>query len=236
MPDRKIVSRAEWLLAREAHLVREKEFDRQRDALTRERQELPWVKIDVEYEFADVDRTISLKELFLERSQLVVYHFMFHPDWKEGCPSCSFWADNFERIIAHLNQRDVSMVAVSRARIGKIETFKKRMGWSFRWLSSEYNDFNQDFQVSFTPEQLDSGDVIYNYKERGFSGPEAPGVSVFYKNANNDVFHTYSTFARGLDKLNAAYHYLDIVPKGRDDQALPHPQAWVRHHDRYETG
>ena len=235
MHTNEVVSRSDWLNAREAHLVKEKDFDRRRDALTRERQELPWVRIDADYQFDDVDGTVSLRDLFQERSQLVVYHFMFHPDWEEGCPSCSFWADNFDRIITHLNQRDVSMVAISRAPIGKIESFKDRMGWNFRWLSSIDNDFNQDFQVSFTPEQLESGDVFYNYKERGFSGPEAPGVSVFCKDADGVVYHTYSTYGRGIDKLNTAYHYLDIVPKGRDEQELPYAQAWVRHHDRYES-
>jgi len=235
MQTKNIVSREKWLLARKAHLVREKEFDKQRDALTQERQALPWVRIDDDYQFDDVTGAVSLREFFQGRNQLVVYHFMFHPDWEEGCPSCSFWADNFDRIITHLNQRDVSMVAISRAPIEKIEAFKSRMGWSFRWVSAIGNDFNHDFHVSFTPQQLDSGDVIYNYKERGFSGPEAPGVSVFYKDSDGVVFHTYSTFGRGLDKLNAAYHYLDIVPEGRDEQGLPYAQAWVRHHDRYES-
>lgn len=234
MQTKNIVSREKWLVARKAHLVREKEFDKQRDALTRERQALPWVRIDDDYQFDDSAGTVSLRELFQGCNQLVVYHFMFHPDWEEGCPSCSFWADNFDRIITHLNQRDVSMVAISRAPIEKIESFKSRMGWGFRWVSAIGNDFNHDFHVSFSPQQLDSGDVIYNYKESGFSGPEAPGVSVFYKDADGVVFHTYSTFGRGLDKLNAAYHYLDIVPEGRDEQGLPYAQAWVRHHDRYE--
>jgi predicted dithiol-disulfide oxidoreductase (DUF899 family) len=231
----KVVVRAEWLLAREAHLRKEKAFDKQRDALTRERSELPWVRIEEAYQFDDIDGSVSLSDLFQQRNQLVVYHFMFHPDWEEGCPSCSFWADTFDRIINHLNQRDVSMVAVSRAPIEKIEAFRQRMGWSFRWLSSNGNDFNQDFHVSFTPEQIDSGDMTYNYKKGNFSGPEAPGVSVFFKDDKSVVYHTYSTYARGLDKLNAAYHYLDIVPKGRDEDDLPYTQAWVRHHDRYES-
>lgn len=236
MHSNKVVSRSDWLLAREAHLVREKEFDRQRDALSLERRELPWVKVDADYRFEDVDGPVSLSDLFRQRSQLVIYHFMFHPDWDEGCPSCSFWADNFDRIITHLNHRDVSMLAISRAPIKKIETFRKRMGWSFRWVSSFESNFNRDYQVSFTPEQLDSGDVVYNYKKGGFSGPEAPGVSVFCKNADGEVFHTYSTYGRGIDKLNTAYHYLDVVPKGRDEQGLPYAQAWVRHHDRYDSG
>jgi len=231
----KVVSRAEWLAAREAHLAAEKDFDKQRDALSRARQELPWVRIEDDYQFDDVDGPVSFSDLFGDRTQLVVYHFMFHPDWEEGCPTCSFWADNFDRIVTHLNQRDVSMVAVCRAPINKIEAFKRRMNWSFRWVSSFHSKFNQDFRVSFTQDQLDAGEVVYNYKERGFSGPEAPGVSVFFKEADGAIYHTYSTYARGLDKLNAAYHYLDIVPKGRDEADLPYAQAWIRHHDKYDS-
>jgi predicted dithiol-disulfide oxidoreductase (DUF899 family) len=233
MHTNKVVSREEWLVARRVHLDKEKAFDRARDELSQERRKLPWVKFETAYEFDGAEGVVSLADLFQQNSQLVIYHFMFHPDWDEGCPSCSFWADNFDRIIVHLNQRDVSMAVISRTPVEQIEAFRNRMGWDVQWLSSFRSDFNRDFQVSFTPEQIESGDVTYNYKKRGFNGPEAPGVSVFFKDTDGVIFHTYSTFGRGLDKLNAAYHYLDIVPKGRDEEGLPYAQAWVRHHDRY---
>ncbi len=235
MGEHSIVSRSEWLITRSQHLAKEKAFDRQRDQLSLERRQLPWVKVETDYQFADVDGPVSMKDLFHNRSQLIVYHFMFHPDWEAGCPSCSFWTDNFDGIITHLNQRDVSMVAISRAPIEKISTFKKRMGWNVRWLSSLGNDFNFDYHVSFTAEQLSNGEQTYNYKTQGFNGPEAPGVSVFYKDTDESIYHTYSTYARGLDKFNGAYQYLDIVPKGRDEQDLSYTQAWVRHHDQYGT-
>lgn len=235
MHTNRIVSREEWLVARRSHLDKEKAFDRTRDELSRERRKLPWVKIETDYEFDSAEGAVSLADLFQQNSQLVIYHFMFHPDWDEGCPSCSFWADNFDRIIVHLNQRDVSMAVISRTPIEQIEAFRIRMGWGVRWLSSFHSDFNRDFQVSFTPEQIQSGDVTYNYKKRGFDGQEAAGVSVFFKDTDGVIFHTYSTFGRGLDKLNTAYHYLDIVPKGRDEEGLPYAQAWVRHHDKYAT-
>ena len=236
MQTNNVVSRTAWTEARKQHLAREKDFDRQRDELARERRALPWVKVEGDYRFDDVEGPVSLADLFRERSQLIVYHFMFHADWEEGCPSCSYWADNFDRIITHLNQRDVSMVAISKAPIDKIDSFKKRMGWSFQWLSSFGNDFNRDFHVSFTPEEVEKGEMTYNYATRSFPSPEAPGVSVFARDASGAVYHTYSTYARGLDKLNAAYHYLDIVPKGRDEDGLPFTQAWVRHHDKYDAG
>jgi len=169
-----------------------------------------------------------------QRSQLVVYHFMFHPDADEGCKHCSFWADNFNAIGVHLNHRDVSFVAISRAPLAKIERFKQRMGWGFKWVSSGHNDFNYDFQVSFTPEQVRSGTVVYNYVPTDMSFPDREGVSVLYRDARGTVYHTYSCYARGIDMMNTAYHYLDLVPKGRDEDGLEFTQSWVQYHDRYQ--
>jgi len=231
---RKVVSRNEWLNARKRLLVKEKAFTRRRDALSRARRALPWVRIDKEYVFDGPDGKESLADLFAGRSQLVVYHFMFGPDWKVGCKSCSFWADNFNGIVAHLSQRDVTMVAVSRAPLKKLQAFAKRLGWSFKWLSSLDNDFNFDFGVSFTPEQQAKGRVFYNFETTSFPwGTEAPGISVFCKDKDGTVFHTYSCYARGLDMMNTAYHYLDLVPKGRDEAGLPATMAWVRLRDEY---
>jgi predicted dithiol-disulfide oxidoreductase (DUF899 family) len=234
MRPHKVVSEAKQLEARKAFLAKEKEFTRLRDQLSQERRELPWVKVDKEYVFDGPNGQETLAGLFGTRSQLIVYHFMYHPSWEEGCPSCSFWADNFNGIIVHLNHRDVSMVAISKAPLKQLEAYRKRMGWSFKWLSSADNDFNRDYNVSFTTEELAKGDVYYNYKMGVFPSEEAPGVSVFYKDEHGDIFHTYSSYARGLDMLNDAYHYLDIVPKGRDEGNLPWTMAWLRRHDSYE--
>jgi predicted dithiol-disulfide oxidoreductase (DUF899 family) len=229
-----IVSREAWLEARKALLAKEKAFTRQRDELSRERRALPWVKVEKPYVFDGPHGQESLSDLFAGRSQLIVYHFMYGPDWEEGCKSCSFWADNFERAIVHLNQRDVSMVAISKAPLSTLEAFKKRMGWSFRWVSSFHNDFNRDYHVSFTPEEQDDASAaIYNYKPGGFGSSEAPGLSVFAKDEAGSVFHTYSCYARGLDAVNGTYQLLDLVPKGRDEDTLPYPMVWVRHHDKY---
>ena len=228
-----IVSRDEWLAARKRILAKEKELTRQRDELSRERRELPWVKVEKNYVFDTPDGKRTLSDLFEGRSQLVVYHFMFGPDWEQGCKSCSFWADNFNGIVVHLEHRDVTMVAVSRAPLDKLQAFKKRMGWEFRWVSSFGNEFNRDFHVSFTPEELSKGAVYYNYGLMKFPSDEGPGVSVFYRDATGEVFHTYSCYSRGLDMVNGAYHYLDLVPKGRDEAQLPFSMAWVKHHDRY---
>ena len=233
MENHKIVSREEWIVARQHHLTKEKEFTRLRDELSRQRRELPWEKVDKEYVFDGPNGKETLSDLFAGRSQLLAYHFMFGPEWKEGCPSCSFWADNFNNIIAHLNQRDVTMVAVSKAPLEKLTAFQKRMGWTFKWLSSFGNDFNRDYHVSFTPEELKKGEMYYNYRLGKFGRDEAPGISVFYKNENGVVFHTYSCYARGLDMLNGTYHYLDLLPKGRDEAGLSYTQEWVKHHDKY---
>ena len=186
------------------------------------------------YDFDGPNGKRTLSELFDGRSQLLVYHFMFGPDWEEGCKSCSFWADNYNGIFAHLNHRDVTLVGISKAPIDKLLTFKKRMDWSFPWFSSLENSFNRDYHVSFTPQELERGEVDYNYTKTRFPSEEAPGVSVFYKDDAGNVFHTYSCYSRGLDILNSAYHMLDLVPKGRDEADLPYGMAWVRHHDRYD--
>jgi predicted dithiol-disulfide oxidoreductase (DUF899 family) len=227
-----IVSREEWLAARKALLAREKAFTKERDALSQERRRLPWVQVDKSYLFEGPAGKETLVDLFAGRSQLLVYHFMFGPDWEEGCPSCSFWADNYNGAVVHLSHRDVSLVAISRAPLEKLESYRKRMGWSFKWVSSYGNEFNRDYHVSFTPEEQKT--AIYNYKPSGFVSSEAPGVSVFSKGAEGQIFHTYSCYARGLDMLNGAYHLLDLVPKGRDEQGLPYPMAWVRRHDQYQ--
>jgi predicted dithiol-disulfide oxidoreductase (DUF899 family) len=232
MQPAKIVSQEEWLAARKAHLAREKEFTRLRDQLSRERRELPWVKLEKDYVFDGPDGRESLAQLFGEKSQLIVYHFMLGPTWQEGCKSCSFWADNFDGIDVHLAHRDTALLLVSRAPLERIQAFQRRMGWRIKWVSSFANDFNRDFHVSFTPEELASKRAVYNFEPRGFPADEAPGISVFAK-ADGAVFHTYSCYARGLDMLNGTYHLLDLTPKGRDETG-PHNMAWVRHHDKYE--
>ncbi|MGQ0485007.1 MAG: DUF899 domain-containing protein [Hyphomicrobiales bacterium] len=224
-----IVSQDEWLKARQALLAEEKAFTRARDALSARRRLMPWVKIDKAYVFDGPDGAQSLAQLFAGRGQLIVYHFMMGPAWQEGCKSCSFWADNFDPIIVHLNQRDVSMVAVSSAPFARIEAFKKRMGWSFKWVSSSGTSFNQDFGVSPAPGRP----MTYNYAPSKSTMDELPGISVFARDAAGHVYHSYSCYARGLDMLNTAYHYLDLVPKGRDEAGLSNTMAWVKHHDRY---
>ena len=232
--DHPVVSHEEWLVARTAFLAKEKEFTRLRDQLSRQRRELPWERVDKEYVFDGPDGRRTLAELFGDQSQLLVYHFMFSPEWDEGCPHCSFWADNFNGIDVHLRARDAGFVAISRAPLTKIEEFKTRMGWSFTWLSSFGSDFNYDYHVSFTPEQRSSGTAFFNYAkgDPGFADREA--ASMFYKDAGGVVFHTYSCYGRGIDILNGAYNWLDMAPKGRDEDALDFTQAWVRYHDRYQ--
>ncbi len=234
MTDHKVVSHDAWVEARKDLLAKEKELTRLRDALSRARRELPWEKVEKTYLFDGPNGQESLVDLFDGRSQLIVYHFMYGPDWTEGCPSCSFLADHFEPAIVHLNQRDVSMVAVSKAPSPTLEAFKARMGWTFKWVSSAGNEFNRDYHVSFTQDEIESGVAYYNYQPAGFPMTEAPGASVFYKDEDGQVFHTYSVYARGLDTFIAAYHYLDIVPKGRDEDDLPFKMGWLRLHDAYE--
>jgi predicted dithiol-disulfide oxidoreductase (DUF899 family) len=232
MDSPRIVSQEEWIAARKQHLVREKEFTRLRDALAAERRALPWVRVEKPYVFDGPGGKESLADLFAGKSQLVIQHFMFGADWQAGCKSCSFWADGYDGFVVHLARRDVTFVAVSSAPIERIEAFKKRMGWSFKWVSCDGSDFNHDFHVTFTPDKIAGGPVEYNYTERKTSSTELPGISVFCRDGDA-VFHTYSCYERGLDMMNAAYHYLDLVPKGRDERGLPHPQAWVRLHDDY---
>ncbi len=232
MNNHEIVTQSEWMEARKDLLTKEKEFTLLRDQLIQKRRDLPWVQVDKEYVFDGPTGKQTLSELFDGRSQLIVYHFMFDPSWDAGCPSCSFWADNFNGIGIHLNQRDVTMIAVSRAPYSKLAAYQKRMGWDFKWVSSYDNDFNFDYHVSFTPEELVKKEAYYNYNMQDLNFSEWPGVSIFFKNSGN-VFHTYSTYARGIDMLNAAYHYLDLVPKGRDEGDHDFPQFWVRRHDEY---
>jgi predicted dithiol-disulfide oxidoreductase (DUF899 family) len=214
-------------------LTKEKELTRLRDELSRQRRELPWSRVEKEYVFEGARGKETLSDLFEGRSQLVVYHFMFGPDWEVGCKSCSFWADNFNGIVAHLNQRDVTLLAVSRAPWPKLQAFARRLGWSFQWVSSHDSSFNFDYGVSFTPSDLAEGTGTYNYSRLETSSTELPGISVFSKGPDGEVFHTYSCYARGLDMMNTAYHYLDLVPKGRDEAGLPFTMSWVRLRDEY---
>jgi predicted dithiol-disulfide oxidoreductase (DUF899 family) len=230
-----IVSQEKWLQLRKELLSKEKELTRLRDQLNAERRELPWVRVEKNYVFDAPGGKVSLKELFAGRSQLVIYHFMFGPDWKEGCPSCSFVSDHIDGALPHLAARDATMVMVSRAPLAKIEAFEKRMGWRFTWVSSYGSDFNSDFRVSFTKDEMAQGKVNYNYVMQEFPSEEAPGISVFYKDAGGDVFHTYSSYGRGVEQLVGTYMILDMVPKGRDEDKLGFTMEWVRHHDRYGT-
>jgi len=204
-----------------------------RDELNRQRRSLPWVKVDQEYVFDGPDGPETLAELFCGRGQLIIYHFMFGPGWKEGCPHCSFWADHYDATRIHLAQRDTTLVVISRAPLKNIQAFKKRMGWKFKWVSSFKNNFNFDYHVSFTPQEIKSGNLFYNYGKMDMKIDEREGVSAFYRDRKGDVFHTYSSYARGIDMLNTTYHFLDLTAKGRDE----HPdsaQDWVRHHDKYK--
>jgi predicted dithiol-disulfide oxidoreductase (DUF899 family) len=233
MTNHQVVTQEEWGDARKQLLAKEKEFTRLRDQLSQARRDLPWVRVTKQYVFEGPEGKQTLGQLFNGHSQLIVYHFMFDPDWEAGCKSCSFWADNFNGIVPHLNQRDVTFIAISRAPFAKLQAFAERLGWSFKWLSSAGNDFNYDYNVSFTPEALAGGSAIYNYAANKMNMTELPGISVFFKDAEGKLFHTYSCYARGLDMLNTAYHYLDLVPKGRDEAGLPHAMAWVRLRDQY---
>jgi len=234
--NRPVVPQAEWLAARQELLRKEKEFSRLRDELSRQRREMPWEKVEKQYVFDGPKGKETLADLFGKRSQLIVYHFMFGPGWKEGCPSCSFLADTFDGVSTHLAHRDVSFVAISRGTLPELEAFKKRMAWQFKWVSSFGNDFNHDYHVSFSKDQQAQGKVYYNYEKAEFPSEEAPGASVFYKNSAGEIYHTYSTYARGLDPMVGTYNWLDIAPKGRDEDGLAFTMAWVRHHDKYVDG
>ena len=236
MAQHAVVPHDEWVAARKRLLEKEKALTRERDALSRLRRELPWERVEKAYVFDGPDGEETLADLFGGRGQLIVYHFMFDPEWDEGCKSCSFLADHYEPAIVHLAQRDVTLVTVSRAPPARIEAFRQRMGWRFKWVSSHRSDFNRDYGVTFSPEDLAGGGVCYNYVAAAFPMTEGPGISVFRKDGSGSVFHTYSSYARGLDMFIGAYHLLDIVPKGRDEDDLAFSMEWIRHHDRYEEG
>ncbi len=234
MTHNRIVSRDEWLAARKALLVKEKELTRLRDRLTAERRELPWVKVEKPYVFDGPDGKETLADLFDGRSQLIVKHFMLGPEWTEGCVGCSFEVDHVAGALPHLEHHDVSYVVVSRAPLAKIEAFRKRMGWRFKWVSSYGSDFNYDYHVSFTPQEIANGEAYYNYETRKIGIDELSGRSVFYRDANGEIFHTYSAYARGGDVFLGTYAFLDITPKGRNETGPSHNLTdWVRHHDRY---
>lgn len=231
-----VVSRDEWLAARKQLLLKEKEFTHLRDRLNAERLALPWVKIEKPYVFDGPNGQETLADLFDGRSQLIVKHFMFGPEWNDGCVGCSFELDNLSGAIVHLEHHDVTYVVVARAPMAKIEAFRRRMGWRFKWVSSFGSDFNRDYRVSFTNEEMAAGKVLYNYDMTEFPSEEAPGASVFYKDATGNIFHTYSSYGRGLDILLGTYNFLDLAPKGRDEDGLAFTMSWVRHHDRYNEG
>jgi predicted dithiol-disulfide oxidoreductase (DUF899 family) len=226
-----IVSETEWLAARRAFLAKEKEFTRHRDELNAARRALPWLEVKKKYVFEGPSGAASLADLFDGKSQLVVYHFMFDPSWEAGCRMCSFWADNFDPVVVHLAHRDVTMVAVSAAPYAKLAAYEKRMGWHFRWYSSEKSDFNSDFHVAFTKDEVAAKKADYNFKDQDPFEVQREGVSVLYRDASGAIFRTYSTYARGIDLLNTAYNYLDLVPKGRDEG--DRGPFWVKRHDEY---
>ena len=236
MTSHKTGTREEWLAARLDLLEAEKALTRRTDDVARQRQELPWVSIGKQYRFDTDEGSASLADLFQGRSQLLVYHFMFGPDYTAGCPSCSAIADGFSGSVVHLAHHDVTLTAVSRAPLAKIQAYKRRMGWSFPFASSYGSDFNYDYQVSMSKEELGKGEVYYNYSMQKFPSEERPGTSVFYKDAAGNIYHTYSSYARGLDPMIATYQWLDLTPKGRDEDSLAHTMAWVRHHDKYVDG
>ena len=229
-----VVSAERWVAERKALLAREKELVRLRDEIARARRALPWERVAKDYVFDTAEGRRSLADLFEGRRQLLVQHFMLGPGWEQGCPSCSFMADHTDGMTVHLAHRDVSFVAVSHAPLAEIERFKARMGWRFRWVSSSASDFNKDFHVSFDPEDRVDGAVLYNYRMTAFPNTEAPGISVFYRDDTGTVFHTYSTYGRGVEVMMGTYAMLDLVPKGRDERDVAYKMEWLRHHDRYE--
>ncbi len=231
--DHTVVSPEEWKAARLDFLDREKAFTRQRDALSAARRELPWTEITADYRFDSPDGEVSLADLFGDNSQLLLYHFMMGPNWAEGCPSCSFWADNYNGTIVHLAHRDTAFAAVSRTSVDNIEAYRERMGWDFPWVSSLNSTFNFDMRVSFTPEEIASGEPLYNFGTQVFGGEEAPGLSTFIRDDEGRIFLTYQSFSRGLDMLNGTYHHLDLMAKGRDEDNLEWSMQWLHRHDAY---
>jgi len=232
--DHPVVSRQQWLDARKALLAREKELTHLADRIAAERRALPWARLEKDYLFDTPEGRKPLADLFDGHRQLVVQHFMLAPGWEQGCKSCSYMADHTDATLPHLRARDTAFVAISRAPLAEIERFKQRMGWTFRWVSSDGTDFNRDFHVTFTPEEIAGGKADYNFGGKAH-GAELPGVSVFYKDDAGEVFHTYSTFGRGVEVMMHTYNLLDLTPQGRDEDGLEFTMAWVRHHDRYET-
>jgi len=230
--DHIVVSEAEWLKARKRLLAKEKKFTRMQDELSLERRSLPWVKVTKNYVFDGPKGKETLADLFEERSQLVIYHFMFGPNNEAGCPHCSLRADGFNGINVHLNHRDVTMIAVSRAPYEKLAAYKKRMGWTFKWVSSGDTDFNFDYRVAFTQEEMAKKKAFFNYAMQDPGPPDREGHSVFFRDKRGDIFHSYSCYARGNDMLNIHYHYLDMVPKGRDENGRG--PYWVRRRDEYD--
>jgi predicted dithiol-disulfide oxidoreductase (DUF899 family) len=228
----RVASHEEWLKARLELLDAEKEFTRQRDALTRRRMAMPWERVEKSYQFEGLNGTLSLADLFDECSQLIVYHFTLAPDWQEGCERCSFWADNFNGIAIHLDHRDVTFTAVSRAPLAKINAHRRRMGWSFAWVSSFGSDFDFDYDASFASARIVEGKAYYNDEIRPIGVSDAAAISVFSKNERGEVFHTYSCYGRGIDMLNGVYQYLDLVPEGREG-GFDFPMKWVSRHHQY---
>ncbi len=229
----KVVSHDEACAARGAFLLEEKQFTKARDELARKRRALPWTRVEKTYVFDTVRGPQSLADLFSGRSQLIVQHFMFAPEWSEGCVGCSFGADSVDGALPHVQARDASFVAVSRAPLEKLLRYRKRMGWTFDWVSSGGNDFNYDFGVAFRPDDIAAGRATYNHRPLTFEASDLPGISVFFKDAAGEIFHTYSTFARGPEMMITAYMYIDLLPKGRDEEGLANPPSWWRRHDEY---
>ncbi len=233
MTDHAVVSREDWLAARLELLDEEKRLTHAREALAAKRRDLPWVRLDKTYRFRGESGNCELAELLRGHSQLLLYHFMYGPDWQEGCPSCSFWADGYSGTSAHLAARDIAFAVVSRAPLQALLDYRARMGWDFDWYSSLDSDFNYDYHVSFTPEQLESGDNQYNYRDGAAGMQELPGLSVFTRDDKGAIYHSYSCYARGLDMMNSVYQHIDLTPRGRAEQGLPYPMAWLRRHDQY---
>lgn len=231
----RIVSRDEWIAERKALLAREKELTHLNDRIAAERRALPWIRVDKNYLFDAPGGKRTLCDLFDGRRQLIVQHFMFAPGWEQGCPSCSFMADHSDGMNVHLEHRGVTLLAVSRAPLHDIERFRQRMGWRFKWVSSHGSDFNYDFGVSFSPQEVARGRLQYNYGEWPYSHEEWPGISVFFRNDAQEVFHTYSSYGRGVEAMMGTYRLLDLTPKGRDERGVQYKMEWVRHHDRYES-
>lgn len=233
MVNSKVVSHQEWLKARVQLLEKEKELTRLRDQINQQRRQLPWFKLQKQYQFNTVSGVQTLSDLFSGQRQLIVYHFMFASDWQDGCVSCSFFTDGFSEINTHLNNRDINLVLVSNAPLQKLQKYKQRMAWNLNWVSAADSDFNRDFYVAFSGQEMVDKNMYYNYRFGYFPVKEAPGVSVFYKNDNGEIFHTYSCYARGLDILNSAYNFMDLTPLGRNEQDLEYPMAWLRRKDEY---